>query len=661
MMKPNHGMSIAKWSSRSLVMSIAAMLMAVTGLIHAGPMNVASAGGGAFRAWSVPYNPTSVGMVTGLQGFLRTETGVGLLAQAPSLGIISGLSPNSEAHRRIIGVLGLSADFEAQLQAAILTSDNKALTGALGTILSAYRSQNAEEKINEAIQVRSNEIAAAVSQGKMSVTELSAAALEVAPFASVSAKAKAVEEMASVARSANTMDVAQHIASAIMQNKGSVASEQAHAMAVTADTSLGQKDVPKGWQLQPASHKKTIDTGAEVDNGAHVAAIDVRANGAVAAIRRVPLRVPEAVLTEILGIPGVAKIKAATRKESIDWGDGEIYRVHGDVVYVYFKDQSSKDKAWNAGLIPARIEGRPAIARTMSDVERTVLSRRPQLRLENIARADVQEPNGLMARFNAWRTQWARDIIVKEKRRIGDSENAINTFRADIPLGKAYVKNILGRLTALARLSPKAPLAAYLVDSYRDYPQASMRAGVMRVARELILILDSEDEIAAVLAQQLAHLELDHDYKEILAQGRPLFKPKARDILDAGPGLSEKVLALKRQHVFDADARGLEILNAAGYDASAAVDALRKIEAKMWKDHAFVAENSAEARTFPAPAARLARMEAKLKDLGISTGARRSVGLDAAKEELAASFYHESSNRHKTGTINENLVEAALP
>ncbi|HAZ08408.1 MAG TPA: hypothetical protein DCZ01_07800 [Elusimicrobia bacterium] len=121
--------SIVKRDSRLLILPITAMLMSVTGLVQAAQMHEPRPGGGAVRAWSVPFTPVSQGMMTGLQGFLKTETGEGLLAQVPSLDIIAKLTPDSEAHRRIVGALDLSADFEAQLQAAIKTADNKALVG----------------------------------------------------------------------------------------------------------------------------------------------------------------------------------------------------------------------------------------------------------------------------------------------------------------------------------------------------------------------------------------------------------------------------------------------------------------------------------------------------------------------------------------------------
>jgi hypothetical protein len=239
------------------------MLMTVTGLAQTGPMIAAPAGEGAVHAWSVPYNPVSPGMVTGLQDFLRTDIGASLLTQAPSLGIIGRLSPDSEVHRRIIGVLGLSADFQTKLQVAVQNSDNKALADTLGTILNAYRGQNAEEKISIAVQARADDIADAINKGKMSTAQLSAAASELAPFTPISAKAKAVEDMASAARSEMTMDTARRIASTLMYTKGSLDSDETSVTNKMDGiiTDADRNDSPLRGRLQPASQ----NSGAKAD------------------------------------------------------------------------------------------------------------------------------------------------------------------------------------------------------------------------------------------------------------------------------------------------------------------------------------------------------------------------------------------------------------
>jgi len=210
-MKSINAASTAGWDRRVLNLSIAAMMMALAGRVQAGPISAMPAGEGAVRAWSVPYNPVSPGMMTGLQGFMKTDLGARLLAEVPSLSIIGRLNPDSEIHRRIVGALGLPVGLEAQLQ----IPENQA--SALGTILSAYT--RSENKINGAVQARAKEIVAAVSQGRINATQLSNAASELAPFSSISPAAESVGKMANAARSQNTMAAAQEIAAKFASGK----------------------------------------------------------------------------------------------------------------------------------------------------------------------------------------------------------------------------------------------------------------------------------------------------------------------------------------------------------------------------------------------------------------------------------------------------------
>lgn len=205
MTKSRRGVSIVRAGCRSMVVC-AAVLAGMAGLLQA--RVVVPAGGGAFRGWSVPYAPASAGMVAGLQGRLKTETGASLLAQIPTLGIIARMSPDSEAHRWLVGAMALPAAFEGQLQAALQSSDHQGLAGALVTIMSAYQGQDAEGKIGEAVRIRADEIATMLNQGKMTVVELTAASLELAPFARISEKASELEKMTSMARAANTIEAA---------------------------------------------------------------------------------------------------------------------------------------------------------------------------------------------------------------------------------------------------------------------------------------------------------------------------------------------------------------------------------------------------------------------------------------------------------------------
>ena len=232
--------------------SISVMSMLAAGLAHAGPMRAAPAGGGVIRAWSVPYSPVAPGMIAALQKFMRTDAGIGLISLAPSLGVIECLDPDSEAHRRIVGMMTLPSGFESRLRAAALNSDSKTRESVRAAIVSAYRGQNTGEKMRTAIQARADEITAAVSQGGLSVEGLSTAASELAPFSTISAQVDSVIRMASSARSERAMSTARDIASVLLRGKGSADLEQVPAAAI----GNGRDDQLEGWRLHPAPEKQ---------------------------------------------------------------------------------------------------------------------------------------------------------------------------------------------------------------------------------------------------------------------------------------------------------------------------------------------------------------------------------------------------------------------
>lgn len=229
-------MRIVQWNCRSLLPSLMAVIMTMSGFAHAGLIKGAPRAEGAGRAWNIPYDPVSPGMVAGLQEFLRTPAGAGLLAQAPSLSFIEALNPDSETHRRIVGVLGLPPDFEARLESAVAASDGGALAGARDAILGAYRSRNMEGKINKAVEARAGKIIEAVYLGGIGVDELSAAAMELAPFMSFSPRAKAVGELASAARSAGTMRKATRMAQTLVETNAFADAQAAGKPAAVSET-----------------------------------------------------------------------------------------------------------------------------------------------------------------------------------------------------------------------------------------------------------------------------------------------------------------------------------------------------------------------------------------------------------------------------------------
>lgn len=139
--------------------------------------------------------------------------------------------------------------------------------------------------------------------------------------------------------------------------------------------------------------------------------------------------------------------------------------------------------------------------------------------------------------------------------------------QASCPRTQSFVQGILDRLISGSNLElvmnrNDYPITMVVTCDIADFPDAEMKAGVLALSAELVLLLHSEDEIAAVLAHEVAHFVLAHDHK-ILANWNRL-TPFA-------------INRLRMQHEEEADAESLVLLSNAGYDPYAAVDALKAL------------------------------------------------------------------------------------
>ncbi len=190
-----------------MIAPVTAILMSISGLAQAIQFTETRipAGGGTIPAWNVPFNLVSRGMLDNLKVFLLTDTGKGLLSRYPSMTTFQTLKPESEAHRRIVGALGLPPDFETQLAEAIEPGNPRELEGVLSTLVSVY--PTAEKTIMSSVQSRADEISAAFNQNGQEAMPLSKAASELAPFTSISQAAKAVTAMAGTMNSENTFAI----------------------------------------------------------------------------------------------------------------------------------------------------------------------------------------------------------------------------------------------------------------------------------------------------------------------------------------------------------------------------------------------------------------------------------------------------------------------
>jgi predicted Zn-dependent protease len=101
----------------------------------------------------------------------------------------------------------------------------------------------------------------------------------------------------------------------------------------------------------------------------------------------------------------------------------------------------------------------------------------------------------------------ALGVDIEDERRLGDRMHPLLAARSVGGEDEAYVRAVLAEITPLAR----KPLVwqAYLI--FDPSPNAmAFPGGAIAVTTGLLRTLDAEDELAGVLAHEVAHVELSH-------------------------------------------------------------------------------------------------------------------------------------------------------
>ena len=174
---------------------------------------------------------------------------------------------------------------------------------------------------------------------------------------------------------------------------------------------------------------------------------------------------------------------------------------------------------------------------------------------------------------------------------------------------------VAGQLLGATKLLPKPELQKYVnlvgrrVADQSDRPQLNWAFGVVDssavnafagpggyilITSAAMQLLETEDELAAVLAHEVAHVIRKHHYRVVRKQKMLEFGAAAVKIDDAS-GMSEKmsqmvaqILArgLDQKSEFEADRDGMVYAARAGYDASALIRVLEKLSAMSKNDKA---------------------------------------------------------------------------
>ena len=178
------------------------------------------------------------------------------------------------------------------------------------------------------------------------------------------------------------------------------------------------------------------------------------------------------------------------------------------------------------------------------------------------------------------------------------------------PAVQSYV-NLVGR--NLARQAERQDVQWRF--AVLDTPSINAMAfpgGIVVVTRGLYALLTSEDELAAVLAHEIAHVNRRHQWKVI--QQQKLVALAADAVTRGDPERSAKLVAdlgtkliargLDKSAEFEADRDGMVIAARAGYDSSGLIAVMERLKTLKTGDTALLFS------THPSPQARIEAMTA---------------------------------------------------
>ena len=199
----------------------------------------------------------------------------------------------------------------------------------------------------------------------------------------------------------------------------------------------------------------------------------------------------------------------------------------------------------------------------------------------------------------------------------------------DDPALQAYVGNV-GMIVAMRGERPQLPWRFALVESPSVNAYA-VPGGVVFITRGLYELLETEDELAAVLGHEVAHVQRKHHYKVMQQQNLVGSLSEAAasqvtvdsELLDTLWSRATEVMTrgLDKSAEYEADRDGMVLAARAGYDASALLTVLEKISVSA----AAGSDTSMLYSTHPTPAARLGALgDAITPELEAAAGLSRA-------------------------------------
>lgn len=153
---------------------------------------------------------------------------------------------------------------------------------------------------------------------------------------------------------------------------------------------------------------------------------------------------------------------------------------------------------------------------------------------------------------------------------------------SEASLQPAAVKDVWQRLAKAAGLDPSAPITVVDQKEPNAWVTFSLNKYSITVTKGMLDLLDSEDELAGVLAHEIGHIKLNHYGRTVTRSVlwslifRAVGNSSSRiDPLDLGYALAES--GFSREQEVEADDYGIELSAKAGYDPWGLVSALEKM------------------------------------------------------------------------------------
>ncbi|KFA89888.1 M48 family metallopeptidase [Archangium violaceum] len=223
----------------------------------------------------------------------------------------------------------------------------------------------------------------------------------------------------------------------------------------------------------------------------------------------------------------------------------------------------------------------------------------------------------------------------EEARQLGDQLSAEVRRQEKVledPLVQSYVDRLGQRLVAQApREERPYPFQFTVIDAPETVNAFALPGGHIFVYSGLLRAADSEAELASVLAHEVAHVTSGHARQQLASQvglstlQQLLFGNDPGLLAQVGSAIAAQgyLAAYTRGMEREADKRGLQFLDSAGYDPAAMARFFEKLARMQGSSPNFV---SAFFATHPEPQARASEVRSLIQSRGYGGGQQTLLG-----------------------------------